>query len=114
MSKPLVSCNAILQRMLFPTVPINAILAAKDIVTNCEAVAEDLDRRYSRVPGLYCRFNVEHGLTEIKLHEYKKLGQIKAVTIQYLQESRIEDSVKQASHFLYSVVTSNAPVEHLA
>lgn len=39
------------QRILFPTVPINAVLAAKDIVTNCEAVAEDLDRRFARVPG---------------------------------------------------------------
>ena len=104
----------ILQRMLFPGVPINAILAAKDIVTNCEAVAEDLDRRFALVPGLYCRFNVEDGLTAIKLHEYRKLGQIKALTIQYLQEFLVEEKVKRASHFLYSGLVSNIPVEHLA
>lgn len=63
---------------------------------------------------LYCRFNVENGLTKIKLDEYKKLGQIKALTIQYLQEPWIEERVKQASHFLYNGVISSAPVEHLA
>jgi hypothetical protein len=47
-----------------------------------EKLARD---RYKSCPGLYHRLNVERGLEEVSLEEWKKLGEIKTHTRAYLR-----------------------------
>lgn len=101
------------QRMVMPGVPISTLRAMKDITTDCEAVSEELERKFYDTPNLYHRFNVERGLEKIGLDEYKQLGVIKSKTIQYLQEVRTEKRAEQASFSLLESAVANTTVEGL-
>jgi len=93
-------------------IPTALIDALKDMTLDCERVAQRLDERFTERPGIYFRFNVEQGLQNIGLEEWKELGNIKAKTIQYLQDSNSEQRVKAAAHALYDInVTSDESSE---
>ncbi|RAH64126.1 FabD/lysophospholipase-like protein [Aspergillus aculeatinus CBS 121060] len=91
-----------LQRWVAPSLPLNTIRAQKDLATSCEAVADELERQFYRYPGpgVYFRFNVEQGVADVRLDDYKKLGQLKARTIGYLSEFGVQVQVKQAAEAL--------------
>lgn len=101
------------QRIVMPGVPFSALRAMKDITTDCEAVSEELERRFYDTPNLYHRFNVERGLEKIGLGEYKQLGVIKSKTIQYLQEVLVEKKAEQASLSLLDNAIATTTVEGL-
>ena len=108
-----VKAPSLFQRIVMPGVPFSALRAMKDITTNCEAVSEELERRFYDTPNLYHRFNVEHGLEKIGLDKYKQLGVIKSKTIQYLQEVLVEKKAEQASFSLLDNAVVNTTVEGL-
>lgn len=101
------------QHMLPSNLGVNAIPTIVDMATDCEKVADELDRRFYREPDLYYRFNVNEGLGQIGMDDYKKLGHIKAWTIQYLKEFRVEERAKQASFFLHDDASVNGSVAGL-
>ncbi|KAI9678308.1 MAG: hypothetical protein M1817_006254 [Caeruleum heppii] len=71
-----------LQAML----PRELINALASMATAADEVDRELASRYRSFPGLYHRFNVEHGLQNISLEEWDQLANVKAQTISYLQE----------------------------
>lgn len=77
-------------------VPTNLIDALKEIATDCERVEKEVAQRFATTPGIYFRFNVEHGLERIPMESYDELGNIKAKTINYLQDDKIAHSVDEA------------------
>jgi predicted acylesterase/phospholipase RssA len=78
---------------VLPTELINAL---RSMTTDCETVEGEVSQRFSANPGIYFRFNVEHGLENVSLEEWKELGNIKAKTIAYLGDYRIAGSVNKA------------------
>ena len=108
-----VKAPSVFQRIVMPGVQFSAVRAMKDITTDCEAVSEELERRFYDTPNLYHRFNVERGLEKIGLNEYKQLGVIKSKTIQYLQEVLVEKKAEQASFSLIENAAANITVEGL-
>lgn len=77
-------------------VPTKLINALKDIATDCERVEKEVAQRFDPATGIYFRFNVERGLERIPMESYDELGNIKAKTINYLQDDRIACSVDKA------------------
>ncbi|KAF8538284.1 FabD/lysophospholipase-like protein [Trichophaea hybrida] len=77
------------QRLL----PTNAITVLKKLATDSEKIAADFEQRYQSTPGVYFRLNVEQGLQCVSLEEWKKLGEVKAHTIQYLKEVKVRQEV---------------------
>ncbi|KAF8544998.1 FabD lysophospholipase-like protein, partial [Trichophaea hybrida] len=73
------------QRLL----PTDAITVLKKLATDSEKTARDFEQRYQSSPGVYFRLNVEQGLQCISLEEWKKLGEVKTHTIQYLKEVKV-------------------------
>ncbi|KAH8814665.1 hypothetical protein DL96DRAFT_1684926 [Flagelloscypha sp. PMI_526] len=65
----------------------------KRITEDCEQVANDLFRRFSRVPDLYWRLSVEQGMQSIDSADIHKLTKILASTRSYLQASRLNNDV---------------------
>ena len=77
-------------------VPTKLIDALKEIATDCEKVEKEVAQRFATTPGIYFRFNVEHGLERIPMESYDELGNIKSKTINYLQDDKIAQSVDEA------------------
>ncbi|KAH8833187.1 hypothetical protein DL96DRAFT_1811706 [Flagelloscypha sp. PMI_526] len=63
------------------------------IAGDCEHVANDLFHRFSKVPDLYWRLNVEQGLQEIDSANIQDLTKVLASTCSYLQTSRPNNDV---------------------
>ncbi|RDB16830.1 Kinesin light chain [Hypsizygus marmoreus] len=71
----------------------------KDISTNCENIAEQLEKRFKNISGVYFRLSVEQGMQPAALDDWQRLGEIKTHTSQYLAQvkiSQIVDAVTQA------------------
>ncbi|KAI9035875.1 FabD/lysophospholipase-like protein [Aspergillus affinis] len=89
-----------LQRFLLP-LPVHVIRSQKDFSTSCELVAEELEEKFYDLPEMYFRFNVEHGLQDVGLDQYKKLGRISLLTRGYLQGFLVRKKVERAADSLY-------------
>ncbi|KAH8814667.1 acyl transferase/acyl hydrolase/lysophospholipase [Flagelloscypha sp. PMI_526] len=63
------------------------------ITEDCEEVANDLFRRFSKVPDLYWRLSVEQGIQGIDPVDIQELTKILASTRSYLQTSRPNNDV---------------------
>jgi hypothetical protein len=72
-----------------------------DIATDAEKIAEDVRKgwdRYSRqLSAVYFRFNVEQGLEDVQLDEYRKFGRVSAMTLHYLSKSRVRKDVDRCA-----------------
>ena len=77
-------------------IPTKLISALKDIATDCERIEKEVAQRFATKPGIYFRFNVEHGLEHIPMERYDELGNIKSRTINYLQDGKIAHSIDEA------------------
>ena len=75
--------------------PKNVIDLLKDLATDCEDKASDCEKQYDRLPGLYYRFNVQHGLENVSLEKYKMLSEVTTHTKTYLQEPLVERKLNQ-------------------
>ena len=65
--------------------PTNLINALKEIATDSGRVAEEMERKYKYIPGLYNRLDVDRGLASVSLDEWKKLGDVRAYTKNYMR-----------------------------
>ncbi|KAG6825286.1 hypothetical protein H0H92_004161 [Tricholoma furcatifolium] len=67
---------------VFPTKLVRTLV---QIATDCEKTAEDFERDYPD-KQVYYRLNVQHGLEEVGLDEWMKLGEVKTHTMQYIRK----------------------------
>lgn len=96
---------SLFQRIL----PVNALIALKDIATDCERAAQAISRRFQNVPGVYFRFNVDQGLQNVGLGEWERLGEVTAHTRAYLrlvETGQRLDSAAEAINFRKSSVAT--------
>lgn len=75
-------------------VPLELINALRAMVTDCKKTAFDMETKFRERPDTYFRFNVEQGLQDVGLDEWKEMGAIRAKTIEYLHH--VEHTVNQA------------------
>ncbi|KAK5165890.1 uncharacterized protein LTR77_008814 [Saxophila tyrrhenica] len=73
-----------------------------DIATDCEKAAEDFQRHHPLMlkSGRFFRFNVDQGLENVGLEEWKRLDDIGAVTRNYLQLERVRMGINKCSKLL--------------
>jgi hypothetical protein len=65
--------------------PTALIDVLQKISTNSEATAERFERRLARIPGMYQRLNVNLGLKDVELEEWKKFGEVREHTQNYMK-----------------------------
>ncbi|RFN46273.1 ankyrin repeat-containing protein [Fusarium flagelliforme] len=101
-------------------IPMELIDALKDMATDCEAIALEMKNKFRECPNLYFRFNVEHGLEDIRLDNWQELGNIKAKTVQYLAEHKTKVNEAALALFRNEAQCSvkdlgpTAPQDHLS
>lgn len=64
--------------------PTDLIDALKNLVTDCRQTAQEMEEKFQNLPNVYFRFNVDQGLQDTGLEEWKEVGAIKSRTITYL------------------------------
>jgi predicted acylesterase/phospholipase RssA len=72
-----------------PLLPKNAIDLLKKLATDCEQKAAECEKQYSHLQKLYYRFNVDHGLENMSMADWKMLSTVKAHTKSYLQKPSV-------------------------
>jgi predicted acylesterase/phospholipase RssA len=82
--------------------PTDLAVALKDMVTDCEDTAKAMSKKFLKRPGVYFRFNVEHGLENVGLEEWKELGNITEKTNAYLLDHELDLVVKDAVSQLHA------------
>jgi hypothetical protein len=73
------------------------VSAMKNIVTDCERTAQDMERRYRNTPDLYFRFNVEQGMQAIKSGQWEQLGEVATHTQHYIRQIAVDKSLKNVT-----------------
>lgn len=79
--------------------PIDLVGVLARMATDTDVIARELHARYHACPGLYHRFNVDRGLEDVSLEEWKKRGIVKTHTERYIHQEDIDrniDAVVQA------------------
>ncbi|KAG8721809.1 hypothetical protein FRC09_007345 [Ceratobasidium sp. 395] len=77
------------------TLPLNALIAAKRMATECERAAEEAARRFQNFPNVYFRFNIDQDLQNVGQSSRERLDEVTAHAEGYLQ--RIETSKQLSS-----------------
>lgn len=93
-------------------VPLDLIRVLQKIATDSGRTAEEMDQRY-RNSGIYHRLDVDRGLDAVYLDEWKRLGDVRARTENYLklnQVSRHVDKIVDALSIPYIAPTQQLGV----
>src|SRR5947207_1943709 len=89
-------------------IPVDIISVLKEIATTCNTAAEEVEELFKGVNHLYFRLNVDQGMQNISLQEWKKLEEVANSTNAYLKKAsvtRIVDSVVHSLQKRNGVVT---------
>jgi hypothetical protein len=93
--RPIVSLK---KRDTFQKLLPNALVKAlASMATDTEETAERMLRQFEPAeggPSVYFRFNVEHGMQDITLAEWEKMGEIRTHTKAYLDGSEVKRKVE--------------------
>ncbi len=73
--------------------PLELIEVLKRMATSSEAQAMDAKERYRNFPGLYHRLNVDKGLEDIALKDWKNLPEVVTHTEKYLNDPDVSREV---------------------
>lgn len=76
--------------------PKALVEALESLATDCEETEADMSKKFMNSPNLYFRFNVDRGLEEVGLEEWKELGNITSKTNQYLLDHRLGPVISDA------------------
>ncbi|KAI9880980.1 MAG: hypothetical protein M1830_009474 [Pleopsidium flavum] len=74
--------------------PIDLIKVVAKMATDSGKTAEELNQQYKDIPDIYHRFDVDRGLSEVSLEEWKRLGEVRAHTKNYLKLANIDNQLE--------------------
>jgi hypothetical protein len=98
-----------LQRAL----PSDLIKVLASMATDTETEEKIANDRYKNYPGLYHRLNVEKGLEEVSLEEWKKLRDVKTHTKAYLRGDEVSNDIDVIVKALAGKSSQTFPVGQL-
>ncbi|KAJ7164795.1 FabD/lysophospholipase-like protein [Mycena crocata] len=79
-------------------VPLGLVNAMVEMATDCEEMAERMEKRFENQPKTYFRFNVDRGLQTVKLDDWDRMDEVSAHTRQYMAkhevDKRLDDAVR--------------------
>ncbi|KAI9769203.1 MAG: hypothetical protein M1840_004332 [Geoglossum simile] len=93
--------------------PTKLVHVLEGIATHCEGTANDLARRFGKVPEMYFRFNVTRGVGVVSLAEWKRMGDVQAYTSAYLHELLVSKSIDSVVRLLCSKLSRNSRKCHV-
>lgn len=91
---------------------ISAFKVMKEIGTDSEKDHERWQAKFEEFDNTYFRLNVDGGAQGIELSDWKKIGQLKARTRKYLQNSRVEKMIDDLAEVLLGNKNSGLNLAH--
>jgi predicted acylesterase/phospholipase RssA len=82
--------------MLGRALPMNVLMAMKDIAMDSERAAQEMVVRFQRTTDVYFRFNVDQGLQNVKLNDWERLNEVSAHTRAYMRRAETSGRMDQA------------------
>lgn len=70
-------------------VPTDVIRALKAAAIDCQTVHRLMLNRFKRSPNVYFRLDVDKGMAETKLYEWKKMVEVEAHTMSYMRGAEV-------------------------
>jgi predicted acylesterase/phospholipase RssA len=77
-------------------IPLSVTEALKKITTDCEATAEETEKRFRFAPNVYFRSNVEQGMQSVKLAQWERLSEVTTHTLHHLRRGKVDGMVTAA------------------
>ena len=81
-----------LQRLL----PIELIEATVAIATDCEAIEQEVAKRFQNFSDFYYRFSAEQGMQSIGIADFDMMANVVAHTEQYIRMESVRKQVNNA------------------
>lgn len=81
-------------------VPLELVEVLGKMATDSGRTAEEMDRKYSSISGMYYRFDVDRGLQSISLDEWERLGDVREHTSNYMKLQEIDQKIDQVVRIL--------------
>jgi hypothetical protein len=77
--------------------PISVIHLMERLARDCEGNEEECEKQFGGTPGLYYRFNIQHGpqKASLPLADWKTLATVKAHTTTYIQKRSVGQKIDQ-------------------
>ncbi|KAG8765205.1 hypothetical protein FRC12_007632 [Ceratobasidium sp. 428] len=77
--------------------PMNVLMAMKDIATDSERVAQDMATRFRNTADVYYRFSVDQGMQDARMSRWQNKGELAAHTRSYLQKAEVNEQIGKAA-----------------
>lgn len=98
-----------LQRLI----PTQLVSAVKNMAYDAEQTARDLDYKFKGFGDLYFRFNTQTGLDKIDSDDWKRIGDVKSLTLGYLDSPSVAKDVVRVASVLKTDSVGKAPISRL-
>ncbi len=93
--------------------PLELIEVLKKMATSSEVEATAAKERYRNFPGLYHRLNVDKGLEDITLKDWKSLPEVVTHTEKYLHDPDVSREVDEVVEALLGRPSASVTLGHL-
>ncbi|KAG9085383.1 hypothetical protein FRC06_003637 [Ceratobasidium sp. 370] len=76
--------------------PMNVLIAMKDIATDSERVAQEMATRFERTASVYFRFSVDQRMQDVRMSRWQQRTKVLAHTRAYLQTIEVNKRMSEA------------------
>ncbi|KAG8744012.1 hypothetical protein FRC10_010991 [Ceratobasidium sp. 414] len=76
--------------------PINVLVAMKNIATDSERVAQEMEARFQDTANVYFRFRVDQGMQNVRMSHWQRQGEVVASTRNYMQKAEVTRTMEHA------------------
>lgn len=80
--------------------PISLIRVLEKLATDSGKAAEEMNKRFRNIHGLYYRLDVDRGLQSISLDEWKRLGEVREHTMNYMRLEIVDQKIDRVVEVL--------------
>ncbi|KAG8722601.1 hypothetical protein FRC09_006000 [Ceratobasidium sp. 395] len=77
--------------------PMNVLMAMKDIATDSERVAQEMTARFQTTSDVYFRFSVDQGMQDARMSRWQEKSEMAAHTRSYLQKAEVNRQIDKAA-----------------
>ncbi|KAG8705087.1 hypothetical protein FRC09_003165 [Ceratobasidium sp. 395] len=77
--------------------PINVLVAMKDIATDGERVAQEMAMRFQNTENIYFRFSADQGMQDVRMSQWQRRNEVIAHTRTYVQQTEVTERINKAA-----------------
>ncbi|KAG8796104.1 hypothetical protein FRC12_004856 [Ceratobasidium sp. 428] len=80
--------------------PMNVLMAMKDIATDSERVAQEMAARFQDTTHVYFRFSVDQGMQDVRMNRWQRRNEVVAHTGAYTHKTEVIGQIDQAAQVI--------------